>query len=813
MPRDRDPPVDFDEAIAFFRARVPMPPEQWEALEQAARERAFKVAGVAQLDVLNSVWLALDDAIARGATIEEFRELVEPTLTEAWQGTVANPGARVECLPGETAVDGAVVRAVHRRWYQGTMIEVVTCDGRQFTATPNHPMLTRRGWVGAGRLREGDDLVGHRRQQDLRPGRDEHVAAAPATIEQLFRAVAVSGAVERVLGRDHDFHGDGRDGDVDIARPGRMLQIGRFAALTKPLGHRLFAGSDLARSGFCRLCDHLHVVSERCGFCDSPVPRPGFLQALTDRAVRGFEALGEVVGALARSVALNQLLGWQVVADPGGLAAALEVQGARRAQAACDPGSPNERRDAATRAPDFVGDPPAAEAGSIEFDRVVSLRRRQFSGHVFNLSTVCGYFTINGLYTGNTIFRTNVQSAYNAGAYQQRNDPAVRKRRPFWQFRAIQDARTSDLCRPLDGIVRPADDPWWKTHTPPLHHQCFVPGTIVQGAFIGGLRARYAGQVVEIETVARRRLTVTPNHPVLTVRGFVAAHALHEGDDIIAYGCHVDPRAMTATDVELKHEQNEPAAVEQVFGSLRQRGRLATCNLRPLDLHGDAVTVKGDVEIVGSYVELLAHAQASETQRRRQGVLVVPALADAFVHGARAGEFRFQGVDPATRCLPRRSELTLDGGWIRAESLPLDAFRIGPAAEMNASRYEVGAESAARDAAFAGELLKRYPGLVALDQVRQVRQFEFCGHVYDLETVGGWIVASGIVTSNCRSQVVPLTDQEAREEGIAEAAPDVAPAEGFGAAPSRDEGAPDWEPDLTRYPEPLREVAKKRLAG
>ncbi len=71
-----------------------------------------------------------------------------------------------------------------------------------------------------------------------------------------------------------------------------------------------------------------------------------------------------------------------------------------------------------------------------------------------------------------TIFRTNVQSAYGAGRYAQAIDPPVLKRRPFWRYDALLDNRTSAICRPLNGKVVAADDPWWKEHSPPLHHGC-----------------------------------------------------------------------------------------------------------------------------------------------------------------------------------------------------------------------------------------------------------------------------------------------------------------------------------------------------
>lgn len=84
-----------------------------------------------------------------------------------------------------------------------------------------------------------------------------------------------------------------------------------------------------------------------------------------------------------------------------------------------------------------------------------------------------------------TIFRTNVQTAYAAGHAEQRDNPVIKRRRPFNQYRAINDARTSEICRPLNGTVRPADDPWWASNSPPRHFNCrcrIVPLTKEQAA-------------------------------------------------------------------------------------------------------------------------------------------------------------------------------------------------------------------------------------------------------------------------------------------------------------------------------------------
>jgi len=71
-----------------------------------------------------------------------------------------------------------------------------------------------------------------------------------------------------------------------------------------------------------------------------------------------------------------------------------------------------------------------------------------------------------------TIFRTHVQQAYNAGRYAQATHPETLSVRPYWMFNAVKDGRTSEICRALDGTILPAEDPWWKTHYPALHFNC-----------------------------------------------------------------------------------------------------------------------------------------------------------------------------------------------------------------------------------------------------------------------------------------------------------------------------------------------------
>ncbi len=69
-----------------------------------------------------------------------------------------------------------------------------------------------------------------------------------------------------------------------------------------------------------------------------------------------------------------------------------------------------------------------------------------------------------------TIFVTNMQTAYAAGNYaqiQENKDEA-----PYLMYDAVHDSRTRPQHRAWDGTVLPVDDPWWDTHTPPNGWRC-----------------------------------------------------------------------------------------------------------------------------------------------------------------------------------------------------------------------------------------------------------------------------------------------------------------------------------------------------
>ena len=89
-------PQKFEEAVEWFRRRVPLTDDEFKALSDDARRRAFAVSGVAELDLVNDVFEALDAAIESGLDFRDFEKAVGEKLEAAWGGTEKRKAWRLE---------------------------------------------------------------------------------------------------------------------------------------------------------------------------------------------------------------------------------------------------------------------------------------------------------------------------------------------------------------------------------------------------------------------------------------------------------------------------------------------------------------------------------------------------------------------------------------------------------------------------------------------------------------------------------------------------------------------------------------------
>lgn len=75
----------------------------------------------------------------------------------------------------------------------------------------------------------------------------------------------------------------------------------------------------------------------------------------------------------------------------------------------------------------------------------------------------------NGHYL-ETVFRTNIQSAYSAGNWKQQYES--RERFPYLQYIITKDINTSDICLTFADRIYRYDSDFWKKYYPPNHFRC-----------------------------------------------------------------------------------------------------------------------------------------------------------------------------------------------------------------------------------------------------------------------------------------------------------------------------------------------------
>ena len=137
-----------------------------------------------------------------------------PAVSEAEAAGLLHP----RCLPGGVLVSGPRFSAHYSRWYEGKLVVLKTRGGDELPCTPNHPVLTPKGWVAAGMLDVGDKVVKYVGGQGSVLGFDPDNVEVPTLIEDAANALLKSGEMSsaRVPVSPEDFHGDGVDGEVDV---------------------------------------------------------------------------------------------------------------------------------------------------------------------------------------------------------------------------------------------------------------------------------------------------------------------------------------------------------------------------------------------------------------------------------------------------------------------------------------------------------------------------------------------------------------------------------------------------------------------
>jgi SPP1 gp7 family putative phage head morphogenesis protein len=80
-------PLPMDEAIEFWREKIPLTPDEFYAMAAEARSKAFTISGISSLDILFDIHKALLKALEKDTTFEEFRKEVNAIFEKkGWTG-------------------------------------------------------------------------------------------------------------------------------------------------------------------------------------------------------------------------------------------------------------------------------------------------------------------------------------------------------------------------------------------------------------------------------------------------------------------------------------------------------------------------------------------------------------------------------------------------------------------------------------------------------------------------------------------------------------------------------------------------------
>lgn len=336
------------------------------------------------------------------------------------------PPFHPHCLTGDALITASGrILAVSKRWFDGDVVVIATASGKRLTATVNHPVLTPRGWVRAGMLDVGDEVIARRAGVAVGGsvlGVDDH-QDVPSSIAEIANAFLSAShvATREVPGSTEDFHGDGVAGEITVIGADGQLRDG-IDARGAQIGHNShFEWADMAQRPLLSDGD-FDLRFERSGLSAHGV-------------VGGFGHRGTAFLTDA-SEAQNALLGLRAQGDAGfveslGDSVAGDAELARQIQ------------DGAT--------------GQVFADQVIGVDRHAFSGHVYNLETESGHYTGNGIVTHNCWCRLTSRPDLAEDEARSVDDPSAQARAYLRSLPSAEAARVLGSRDRLQRALQGAD--------------------------------------------------------------------------------------------------------------------------------------------------------------------------------------------------------------------------------------------------------------------------------------------------------------------------------------------------------------------
>lgn len=383
----------------------------------------------------------------------------------------------------------------------------------------------------------------------------------------------------------------------------------------------------------------------------------------------------------------------------------------------------------------------------------------------------------------------------SAAGRASRNCGKQDKRRPKFA-RVPTGAETCAWCISTAGLGFHYVSEETASHT---HSNCVVGDMRVSGnGLLASMRREYQGALVNIVTAKGRKLTITPNHPILTTCGWKRAGELVEGDGLLCapfshwHGGSVpnENDAPPSADELFKAARFADSAV---FDSMPAATKDFYSEMFP-DCDVNVISPNGLLEraFKTSGGEPLKHfglAAAGDDDTlsglplNGNGALdefgiFWDSISCGFVRGSSLCGSLLGGhsgsADDSCLGAPARIEAsvaypTVDNAPVYTDAARdgIDAFAVlesferfgvhGDAllAALDTLALQDPVKMRAADSSVLDNLVNAYASQIEVDSISSLCVTETTCHVYNLSTKGGWYLSSGIITHNCDCRIVP----------------------------------------------------------
>jgi hypothetical protein len=331
----------------------------------------------------------------------------------------------------------------------------------------------------------------------------------------------------------------------------------------------------------------------------------------------------------------------------------------------------------------------------------------------------------------------------------------VYKRNGIKEFRweTQKDERTCLECLANEeaGIIKVGEVFPSGVVAPPGHVNCILPGQQVWGLGISAkIISDYDGPAVRITTAKGSNCSVTPNHLMLTQRGWIRASEINHRDYLI--NTHPAIKNMPFANPNIK-------PIETLIDDIFVSGDVVFSKMPSpaIDFRGDEVFCK-NVDIVFSTGKLRPNIFNKFFKFLYNRNFIRTLVKKDFFSCYRKITQSFKTNWFTLDCFMRR--LGIFNIFFLRSLGHHDSVGFRVVSDLNFISDKKISNSGSTDTSILGDFVGRNPTFVFLDKVNEINRIKnFHGKVYDLSTGGQWYTVNGIITHNCRCFVMPAAKE------------------------------------------------------